>query len=102
MTYIWSSSSGRIELAFSTLSECQACSHSGRCDADVSALANSPAIAAQLSKINPAKLANELREYGAWDEEELLDHSQNLQRLVWIATNDVAEQPNTYLELDHA
>jgi hypothetical protein len=56
------------------------------------ALSKDPAIAAKMAKINPAVLAEELKEYGAWDAEELADHDQNIQRLLWIAGNDVAEE----------
>lgn len=94
---IWSSGSGRIEIEFS-LEQAESCSHPGQCDADVSALSNVPEVASQLSKIDPETLKAELREYGAWDGVELSDHTQNLQRILWIATNDVAEQPEWYLE----
>ena len=39
-------------------------SHQGKCDDDVEALCRVPAIARQLAKIDPAKLASELSEYG--------------------------------------
>jgi len=70
--------------------QAQLCSHSGPCDSDVLALSRVPKIARQLAKIDPALLAGELREYGAWDDSELADHPQNLQRLLWIAACDVA------------
>jgi hypothetical protein len=46
----------------------------------------------QLQKLDRALVASELREYGAWDSDELADHAQNLQRLLWIACGDIAEQ----------
>ena len=46
----------------------------------------------QLEKINPEDLKRELREYGAWDDEELADHAQNLQRILWIAAGDITER----------
>ena len=48
-----------------------------------------PAIARQLRAIDPALLREELGGYGAWDETELADHAQNLQRLVWLAAGDI-------------
>ncbi len=66
-------------------------SHQGQCDDDVEALCQVPAIARQLAKIDPAKLASELREYGAWDDVELADHQQNLRRFVWLAAGDIIE-----------
>jgi hypothetical protein len=84
-------SSGRIELEMST-AQAQSASHSGSCDDDVMALSREPCIAEQIAKIDPALLAKELSEYGAWDETELADHGQNLQRLVWIAAGDIADE----------
>jgi hypothetical protein len=89
-----STSSGRIEIQMST-EEAQSCSHSGSCDDDVRALSEVPHIAAQLAEIDPALLAEELSEYGAWDETELADHDQNLQRLLWSMAGDIVEIANT-------
>jgi hypothetical protein len=85
------SGSGKIELQM-TMEQAESVSHSGDCDDDVLELSKVPAIAEQLTKINPAVLAAELKEYGAWDETELADHEQNLQRIVWLAGCDVHEQ----------
>jgi hypothetical protein len=40
----------------------------------------------------PDKIREELREYGAWDDEELADDEQNWRRLVWIAANNIREE----------
>lgn len=40
----------------------------------------------------PEDLKRKLREYGAWDDEELADHAQNLQRILWIAAGDITER----------
>ena len=85
-----STSSGRIEL-YMSLEEAQSAAHQGRCDDDVRALSELPHIAAQLAEIDPALLARELKEYGAWDDEQLADHGQNLQRLLWSLANDIAD-----------
>jgi hypothetical protein len=37
-------------------------------------------------------LSAELKEYGAWGAEELADHDQNLQRVLWLAAGDITEQ----------
>lgn len=55
-------------------------------------------ISEQLAKIDPDTLREELREYGAWDGDELADHDANLMRLVWVAACDVAEDPDFYRE----
>jgi hypothetical protein len=83
----FTSSSGRIELKI-TLEQARSASHQGQCDEDVRELSKVPAIACQLAKIDPETLRNELREYGAWDDGELADHEQNLQRLLWLACCD--------------
>ncbi len=87
----WSSSSGRIELEL-TRTQAASCSHPGPCDADVLALSQIPKVRRQLAKIAPRVLSAELEEYGAWDEAELADRQQNLQRVLWIAAGDIAEE----------
>jgi hypothetical protein len=87
----FSSGSGRIELQM-TLDQARGASHQGQCDSDVRELSKVPAIARQLSKIDPALLREELSEYGAWDGEELADHDQNLQRLLWLAAGDIIDE----------
>lgn len=92
---LWfSTSSGRIELQIS-LSDAESASHQGQCDDDVKELSEVPYIAEQLAKIDPELLKSELREYGAWDDSELSDHDQNLQRLLWIACGDIVENEAT-------
>lgn len=85
-----STGSGRIELAL-PLADAQSCHHSGQCDADVEALAHAPYVAEQLAAIAPDVLREELREYGAWEDDELQDHAQNLQRILWLLACDIAE-----------
>ena len=85
------SSSGRIELHI-TKEQAHIGSHQGQCDSDVQWLSEQPKIRRQLAKIDPALLASELSAYGAWDEVELADHQQNLQRLLWLACGDIVEE----------
>jgi len=66
--------------------------HSGACDEGVRALSAVPAIARQLRKLDPADVVRELRGYGAWDDTELADHAQNLQRLLWLAAADIVDR----------
>lgn len=82
--------SGRINL-YMTMAEAKGASHQGQCDDDVKWLSEQPKIKRQLNKIAPETLRNELREYGAWDAEQLADHEQNLQRLLWLAAGDIKE-----------
>ena len=74
-----------------TKSQATSASHQGRCDDDVTALLELPAIKRQFKKIDPALIAAELREYGAWDEAELSDIAANQERIVWLATGDIVE-----------
>lgn len=89
-THFWCSSSGRVEIEM-TKAQARSASHSGSCDDDVRWLSQQPGIVNQLDKLDPALLAKELAEYGAWDKTELADHDQNLQRLVWLAAGDIAD-----------
>ena len=84
-------SSGTFEIGLS-LEEARAASHQGQCDDDVRALSEEPHITAQLAAIDPDAIVRELREYGAWDAEELSDPAQNLQRVLWLAAGDIAEE----------
>lgn len=74
-----------------TLKQAQSAAHPGQCDADVLALSKLPVIARQLRLLRPKDVSAELRGYGAWDAQELADHSQNLQRILWIAAGNITE-----------
>lgn len=76
------------------------CNHSGPCDADVENSRMLPEVTAELNKLDPEKLKNELREYGAWDAEELSNHDENLNRILWIAAGDVQDNNEEWLQ-DH-
>lgn len=80
----------RFELKL-TADAVDACSHSGDCEDDVRYYMAQPEIRAELNKIPADKLAKELREYGAWDEEQLANHEDNLMRILWIAAGDIKE-----------
>ena len=59
-----------------------------------------PKVAAQViadnfpNKPTPDSIRAELKEYGAWDGDELADDAANWQRLVWIAAHNIAEEGN--------
>ncbi len=86
----WTTGSGRIELTI-TKKQAGIGSHPGDCESDVSYLRQLPSIRRQLAKLSPELVAEELREYGAWDSEELSDHDQNLTRLLWLACGDIQD-----------
>ena len=88
---VWAStSSGRIELNIKrTDAECG--SHQGRCDDDISFLRKLPYLKKQLEAIDAELLRSELREYGAWEDDELLDHENNLNRILWLLCGDIVD-----------
>ena len=86
----WSNSNGRIELQI-TKREAACGAHTGQCDRDVLNLSAIPRIKRQLDKLDPKLVVEELKEWGAWIGEELQDHEQNLQRLLWLACCDIVE-----------
>lgn len=65
------------------------CSHAGACDDDV---AHWSRRIARPDSLTPALLASELREYGAWDREELADDDANWQRIIWLACCNLKEE----------
>ena len=87
----WTESLGRIELQIAR-DDAQSCSHAGRCDDDVAELRKAPYIRAQLDELDAVTVRDSLREYGAWDADELADHDANLTRLLWLACCDIAEE----------
>lgn len=68
------------------------CSHSGDCTEDVQRCMELPEVKAELSEIDPDQLRKELREYGAWDDQQLSSHGDNLERILWIAAGNIQEE----------
>ena len=66
--------------------------HPGAMDDDIAALAKVPRIARQLKKLDPDQVRAELAEYGAWNDDDLQDHAQNLQRVLWLGVCDIWEE----------
>jgi hypothetical protein len=77
-----------------TKAQAEIASHQGSCDADVEYLLTLPTIKRQLKKISDDVLAAELREYGAWSDEELQDRAANEARIIWLAAGDIKENWN--------
>lgn len=86
----WTSGCGRINLQID-LRDAKDCSHSGSCDSDIEWLKSCPYIIEQTDKLDRLLLANILREYGAWDDGDLSNHDANIDRILWIACNDITE-----------
>lgn len=68
------------------------CSHQGQCDEDVKNCMLLPEVKKELAKIDPEALKKELEEYGAWDDEELENHEENLMRILWIAAGNAQDE----------
>lgn len=64
------------------------CSHQGQCDEDVRHWAGK---IERPSDCTVENLAAELKEYGAWDAEELADDEANWSRIVWLAAGNITE-----------
>jgi len=75
-----------------TKAQAQSAAHQGQCYDDVKALCKVPSIARQLKKLSDETIKDELKEYGAWDETELLDRTENEHRLIWIAAGNIVEE----------
>lgn len=88
-TKLWRSSSGAVEIEM-TLEQASRVSHQGQCYQDVVDLMSK--LGNQLNKINPEVLKQDLKEYGAWDNTQLSNHQDNLERVVWIAGGDLMDQ----------
>ncbi len=77
-----------------TMNQANSASHQGRCDEDVEYLLTNRKIQNQLKKISDETLAAELKEYGAWDEEELKNRQDNEQRIIWLAAGEIVDGKN--------
>lgn len=75
-----------------TLDQAEQVSHSGDCFDDVEALYRVPEISRQIDWLDPLKIRSELKQYGTWNETELLDSYMNKCRLLWIIGGDLSEQ----------
>lgn len=84
------SSNGRVEFQL-TMREAKRGSHVGQSLDDVLALRKTARIKAMLAKIKPADVRLELKEFGTWDDTELANHDDNLNRILWLACGDVVE-----------
>ena len=94
--YTWQAGSGRNISLKLTMEDAETGNHQGPCDSDVACLAGK--LSEQTYLWDAEDLRAELDESGAWDDEELSDHEENIERMIWIACGDVAENPDYYLD----
>lgn len=79
---------GSIELPVEIIEMCPII---GSADNAIAEMRTLPEVIAELSKIDPEKLKQELKEYGAWDADQLAIHNDNLDRILWLACCDIQE-----------
>ena len=65
--------------------------HPGDCEKDLVKMMQLEEIQLELNRIDSENLRKELKEYGAWTEEELSNHNDNLMRILWIACCNINE-----------
>lgn len=54
-------------------------------------LLTNPEISSQFDDISDDILKSELKEYGAWDDEELSDREMNIKRVIWLAAGEISD-----------
>jgi len=96
-TYIAQFNTFELELPEDVI---KGCNHSGPCDYDIENCRLLPEVQTALNALDPEKVKNELWEYGAWDDIELSNHDENLNRILWIAAGDIQERDEEWLN-DH-
>jgi folate-binding Fe-S cluster repair protein YgfZ len=75
-----------------TKDQALSCSHQGECYDDCKELAKNKVVIRQFKKIAKEDIAQELKEYGAWDKEELENNEENIIRILWLAANNIKEE----------
>jgi len=75
-----------------TLKQAKSVSHQGECLPDVLELLKNKEYMRQFKKIDSESIVAELKEYGAWSDEELLNFPENnLKLITWIAGCQIVE-----------
>lgn len=87
----WTESLGRVELKIPTAVIRSVC-NPGPNDAAVADATQHPQIRGQLARLDAGRVRDALREYGAWDLDELQDPVANLRRILWCACWDLYEE----------
>ena len=99
--YIGQSSSGTIEFPL-TGEQIHCICTSGSNDLASKMVSKDEQVAKWMERYSDEQLKSVILEYGAWDEEELTDRQQNIERIVWLLAWDVFddENPNNHLAID--
>ena len=67
------------------------CSRSGNNEYSVNYYMNLPKYRKQLLKLDKEEVRQELNDLGAWEDDELENHEDNLQRLFWLACGNISD-----------
>lgn len=67
------------------------CSRSGNNEYSVNYYMNLPKYKKQLLKLDKEQVRQELNDLGAWEDDELENHNDNLQRLFWLACGNISD-----------
>lgn len=67
------------------------CSRSGNVGDSIAHWVEQPEVKKEMDRLHNQQLKKELSEYGAWSDEELESHEENLKRILWIACGNIAE-----------
>ena len=67
------------------------CSHSGQCINDVEYWVKKLGF-----DFNKEQGIDYLKAYGAWDDEQLLNHNDNKERVLWLACGDISDNQEFY------
>lgn len=67
------------------------CSRSGNNEYSVNYYMNLPKYKKQLLKLDKEQVRQELNDLGAWEDDELKNHEDNLQRLFWLACGNIVD-----------
>jgi len=67
------------------------CSRSGDNEYSVNYYMNLPKYKKQLLKLDKEQVRQELNDLGAWEDDELKNHEDNLQRLFWLSCGNIMD-----------
>ncbi len=90
MKTLWNYSNYGNDIAI-TKQDAINCSGSGDNSPAILDLLKKPYIKKQVATLDAIQLAKELKEYGAWDSEELKNHNENIIRWLWISCGDIID-----------
>lgn len=75
-----------------TKEQAESCAHQGECDEDVTQMLKVPEIKEQFDKMDVDEIRKELKQSGAWDDEELKDDYENRKRLLWVYSGNLLDE----------